>query len=238
MPEPLQSWINQYGALQVLGGLAGAVLLLILMLFAAWKLGVRRGKALAYESFAAEYDLGAEMDPEIQVVEDEVLLEEDTPLVPHTPETPAEKPGVVAALGVAWNHVTHREPAAETEGTAADAEIGPDDPTPILAMAPAAAGESTGPRRAVSVPAHESDRSGRQSEETLKRVTAQQIEADAKLKPPRASDVASNPILPEGEVKIRCIGCSKKMKASGPKFAKQRRCPFCKAEPFRYVIAD
>ena len=234
MPEPLQSLIDQYGALEVLGGLAGALLLFILMLVVVWKLGVRRGKALARESFAAEYDLdgatGIESDPAIEAVEDEARLDGDTPLAPHTPEPPPERPAVVAALGVAWN-----PPPVESS---AEPEIGSDDSTPILPMTPASAGESTGPRRAVSVPVHETDRSGRQSEETLKRVTAQQIEADARLKPLRASEVASNPILPEGEVKIRCIGCGKKMKASGPKFAKQRRCPFCKAEPFRYVIAD
>jgi hypothetical protein len=104
-------------------------------------------------------------------------------------------------------------------------------------IAPAAANDSAGPRRAVRLPAHESDGTGRASEETIKRMTAAQIEADAKLKGPRADEVPGNPILPDGEVKIRCLGCDKKMKADASKFRKQRRCPACKAEPFRYVTA-
>lgn len=87
------------------------------------------------------------------------------------------------------------------------------------------AGESTGsPRRAVSVPAYEERR--RPSEQTLKR---------AEL-PPRASEVDGNPGLPDGTVKIRCVACDRKMKAPGPKFARQRRCPNCKATPFRFRL--
>jgi hypothetical protein len=149
----------------------------------------------------------------------------------------AYKMGVRRGWNMAWEGSD--DSANDETDTAAgdvDALLDP-DATPIIAMEPIHdAGDSTGPRRSITVPV---DGSGghRASEQTLKRVTADQIEADAKLKPPRASEVAGNPILPEGEVKIRCVACSKKMKASGPKFAKQRRCPFCKIEPFRYITA-
>src|SRR5690606_30692873 len=92
------------------------------------------------------------------------------------------------------------------------------------------------PRRAVSLPAAESDRSS-PSEQTIKRMSVEQITGvENKPKPPRASEIPENPILPDEEVKIRCVDCDRKMKAEGPKFMKQRRCPSCKAEPFRYKI--
>ncbi|MBZ0135715.1 MAG: hypothetical protein K8I27_05030 [Planctomycetes bacterium] len=94
------------------------------------------------------------------------------------------------------------------------------------------------PRRAVSIPAADSD-SGRASEQTLKRMTLEKLEESnsGAPKPPRAGEIPENPILPDEVVKIRCLACDKKMKAEGPKFARQRRCPACKAEPFRYVTA-
>jgi hypothetical protein len=110
----------------------------------------------------------------------------------------------------------------------------PDEPE--LDAAPAEAGHSTGPRRAVSLPANESD-GQRASEQTLKRVSAAKLAEAAKEEGPRADEVAGNPILPDGEVKIRCLACDKKMKADASKFRKQRRCPACKAEPFRFVTA-
>ena len=92
------------------------------------------------------------------------------------------------------------------------------------------------PRRAVTLPAADSDDTPRPSEQTLKRMSAAQLEQATAPKPPRASEFPENPILPDEIVKIRCLACDKKMKAEGPKFMKQRRCPACKAEPFRYVI--
>jgi hypothetical protein len=93
------------------------------------------------------------------------------------------------------------------------------------------------PRRAVSIPAAESD-SSRASEQTLKRMTLDRLEsASSEPKGPRASEIAENPILPDEVVKVRCLACDKKMQAEGPKFMKQRRCPNCKAAPFRYVTA-
>jgi phage FluMu protein Com len=95
------------------------------------------------------------------------------------------------------------------------------------------------PRRAVTLPAADSDDSARPSEQTLKRMSAAQIEEVASTpKPPRASEIPENPILPDEIVKIRCKDCDKKMKAEGAKFMKQRRCPACKAEPFRYAIIE
>jgi hypothetical protein len=96
--------------------------------------------------------------------------------------------------------------------------------------------EST-PRRAVTLPAADSDEGpGGASQQTLKRMSLDQVEQKAE-KGPRASEVPGNPILPDEVVKIRCLACDKKMKAEGSKFMKQRRCPACKAEPFRYVTA-
>lgn len=94
------------------------------------------------------------------------------------------------------------------------------------------------PRRAISIPAADSD-SERASEQTLKRMTLEKLEESdsGAPKPPRASEIPENPILPDEVVKIRCLACDKKMKAEGSKFARQRRCPACKAEPFRYVTA-
>ncbi|MCB9895041.1 MAG: hypothetical protein H6839_11375 [Planctomycetes bacterium] len=100
---------------------------------------------------------------------------------------------------------------------------------PVLEPAPT-------PRRAVTIPSGESD-SARASEQALKRVNLAQLESAAsEPKPPRASEIPENPLLPDEVVKIRCLACDKKMKAEGPKFARQRRCPNCKAEPFRYSI--
>lgn len=56
-------------------------------------------------------------------------------------------------------------------------------------------------------------------------------------KPPRASEVDGNPILPDGEVTIRSLCCMAKMRNQGVKFAKQRRCPGCGVEPFRFKLA-
>ncbi len=56
-------------------------------------------------------------------------------------------------------------------------------------------------------------------------------------KPPRASEVDGNPILPDGEVTIRSLCCMAKMRNQGAKFAKQRRCPGCGVEPFRFKLA-
>ncbi len=55
--------------------------------------------------------------------------------------------------------------------------------------------------------------------------------------PPRGNEIPDNPLLPDEEVKIRCLACDKKMRAPGAKFSKQRRCPNCHATPFRYMIA-
>lgn len=93
------------------------------------------------------------------------------------------------------------------------------------------------PRRAVTLPASDSDDGpGGASQQTLKRMSLEQVEQKAE-KGPRAGEVPGNPILPDEVVKIRCLACDKKMKAEGSKFMKQRRCPACKAEPFRYVTA-
>lgn len=100
-----------------------------------------------------------------------------------------------------------------------------------------AADPTAGPRRAVSFPNAESD-SQRASEQTLKRMTLDQVEsASQDNKGPRASEVPENPILPDGPCKVRCLECDKKMKADGAKFMRQRRCPNCKAAPFRFVTA-
>jgi hypothetical protein len=56
-------------------------------------------------------------------------------------------------------------------------------------------------------------------------------------KPPRGNEIPDNPLLPDDEVKIRCLACDKKLRAPGTRFSKQRRCPNCHAIPFRYVIA-
>ncbi|MCB9932103.1 MAG: hypothetical protein H6841_01635 [Planctomycetes bacterium] len=93
------------------------------------------------------------------------------------------------------------------------------------------------PRRAVTLPAADSDDGpGGASQQTLKRMSLEEVEQKA-AKGPRAGEVPGNPILPDEVVKIRCLACDKKMKAEGSKFMKQRRCPACKAEPFRYVTA-
>jgi hypothetical protein len=55
--------------------------------------------------------------------------------------------------------------------------------------------------------------------------------------PPRGNEIPENPLLPDEDVKIRCLACDKKMRAPGTKFSKQRRCPNCHAMPFRYVVA-
>ncbi|MEZ5992789.1 MAG: hypothetical protein R3E76_10605 [Planctomycetota bacterium] len=94
-----------------------------------------------------------------------------------------------------------------------------------------------GPRRAVSLPVAESD-SQRASEQTLKRMTIEQVESASQAsKAPRASEIPENPILDDGPCKVRCLACDKKMLSDGAKFMKQRRCPNCKAAPFRYVTA-
>jgi len=109
------------------------------------------------------------------------------------------------------------------------------DPQPEARPEPEQA--PTGPRRAVSFPAAESD-SQRASEQTLKRMTMEDIESASSVeKPPRAGEIPENPILPDGPCKVRCLACDKKMKADGARFMRQRRCPNCKAAPFRYVTA-
>lgn len=55
-------------------------------------------------------------------------------------------------------------------------------------------------------------------------------------KGPRAAEVPENPVLPPGEVKIRSLCCNQKMRNQSEKFGRQRRCPKCGAEPFRYRI--
>lgn len=104
----------------------------------------------------------------------------------------------------------------------------------VIEAAPPAA--EPPPRRAVQIPAADSD-SNRASEQTLKRMSIEKLEqAAGENKGPRANEVPENPLLPEEVVKIRCLNCDKKMKAEGAKFAKQRRCPNCKAAPFRFKI--
>jgi len=115
--------------------------------------------------------------------------------------------------------------------------VEPADVPDIVPMDAAAAAPK--PRRAITLPAADSDQGKPSpSEQTIKRMSVEQIkQVESAPKPPRAGEVAGNPILPEGEVKIRCLACDKKMKADSSKFLKQRRCPACKAEPFRYVTA-
>lgn len=55
-------------------------------------------------------------------------------------------------------------------------------------------------------------------------------------KGPRASEIAENPPLPPGEVKIRSLCCNQKMRNSGERLGKQRRCPKCGVAPFRYKL--
>jgi hypothetical protein len=99
------------------------------------------------------------------------------------------------------------------------------------------AGSAPAPRRVVTIPAADSDEGpGRASQQTLKRMSMEEVEQSS-AKGPRAGELPENPILPDEVVKIRCLACDKKMQAEGPKFAKQRRCPNCKAAPFRYVTA-
>ena len=69
-------------------------------------------------------------------------------------------------------------------------------------------------------------------------MTMEDIESASSVeKPPRAGEIPENPILPDGPCKVRCLACDKKMKADGARFMRQRRCPNCKAAPFRYVTA-
>lgn len=223
MPEPFESLVIQYGAAAVFGTIGGVLLIFVVSVVAAWKIGMRRGWELAWSS-EGQAAAAAEASGDDSAADLPSGAGDDTPIVAVAPVD-----DVTPIVAVA--------PVDDVTPIIAMAPVD-NDATPIIPLAPIEdPGASTGPRRMVSVPA---DGTGghRASEQTLKRVTAEQIEAEAKLKPLRASEVASNPLLPEGEVKIRCIACSKKMKASGPKFAKQRRCPFCKIEPFRYLIAD
>ncbi|MBK8205524.1 MAG: hypothetical protein IPK87_01900 [Planctomycetes bacterium] len=88
-----------------------------------------------------------------------------------------------------------------------------------------------------ALPIGDTPGSARPSEQTIKRTTLAQIAArEAEPKPPRATEVDGNPILPDTEVKVLCLNCNKRMRANGQQFAKQRRCPNCKASPFRFVI--
>lgn len=89
---------------------------------------------------------------------------------------------------------------------------------------------------AASLPVSDTPGSARPSEQTIKRMTVEQVTAMEADKGPRASEVDGNPILPDGPVKVLCLNCNKRMRADGAKFAKQRRCPNCKAAPFRIVI--
>ncbi|MBX3461447.1 MAG: hypothetical protein KF696_15990 [Planctomycetes bacterium] len=86
------------------------------------------------------------------------------------------------------------------------------------------------------LPVSDTPGSARPSEQTIKRMTVEQVTAMEAAKGPRASDVDGNPILPDSVVKVLCLNCNKRMRADGAKFAKQRRCPNCKATPFRFVI--
>lgn len=156
--------------------------------------------------------------------------------------------GVVVWVGtllwytVVSSQMKRRDEAAEEEERreelfAIDRGPDPDLVDEVIdANDPPAAGLT--PRRAISIPAAESD-SGRASEQTLKRMTLEKLEESnsGAPKPPRAGEIPENPILPDEVVKVRCLACDKKMQAEGPKFMKQRRCPNCKAEPFRYVTA-
>ncbi len=69
---------------------------------------------------------------------------------------------------------------------------------------------------------------------------APRVPADAPTlhpdKGPRASELAENPPLPPGEVKIRSLCCNQKMRNQAEKLGKQRRCPKCGAAPFRYKL--
>ncbi|MCC7510865.1 MAG: hypothetical protein IT464_16015 [Planctomycetes bacterium] len=88
-----------------------------------------------------------------------------------------------------------------------------------------------------ALPVGDTPGSARPSEQTIKRTTLAQIAArESEPKPPRATEVEGNPILPDTEVKVLCLNCNKRMRANGQQFAKQRRCPNCKASPFRFVI--
>lgn len=87
-----------------------------------------------------------------------------------------------------------------------------------------------------ALPVSDTPGSARPSEQTIKRMTVDQVKALEAAKGPRASDVDGNPILPDGIVKVLCLNCNKRMRAEGAKFVKQRRCPNCKASPFRFVI--
>jgi len=53
-----------------------------------------------------------------------------------------------------------------------------------------------------------------------------------------ATRVAENPTLPDGEVKVRCLACNKKLKAPGMRFMRSLCCPNCKAKPFRFQIVE
>ncbi len=69
---------------------------------------------------------------------------------------------------------------------------------------------------------------------------APRVPADAPTlhpdKGPRASEIAGNPPLPPGEVKIRSLCCNQKMRNQAEKLGKQRRCPKCGVAPFRYKL--
>lgn len=75
---------------------------------------------------------------------------------------------------------------------------------------------------------------------SISQAPAQAVPAQAPTmqaeKGPRASEVPENPVLPPGEVKIRSLCCGQKMRNSGEKFGKQRRCPKCGVAPFRFKL--
>ena len=133
----------------------------------------------------------------------------------------------------AERHEVFDQQADQQPGAATPHEFSAED---VIDAAEPVVPEHT-PRRAVSIPSADSD-SGRASEQTLKRMTLEKLESSSSApKPPRASEIPENPILPDEVCKVRCLACDKKMQAEGAKFMKQRRCPNCKAEPFRYVTA-
>lgn len=55
--------------------------------------------------------------------------------------------------------------------------------------------------------------------------------------PRPAAEITGNPLLGEGEIRIRSLCCKRKMKAESAKFATAVRCPHCGASPFRFARA-
>ncbi|MCC6464476.1 MAG: hypothetical protein IT463_03945 [Planctomycetes bacterium] len=64
---------------------------------------------------------------------------------------------------------------------------------------------------------------------------AEEPAPDAAPRP--AAEITGNPLLGEGEIRIRSLCCNRKMKADSRKFASATRCPHCGASPFRFQRA-